>query len=231
MNSFETDLHRAIGSKKFWLGVLAELVILFTAGIDSELFRISVPIVCTLPYTISFLEDAQSGFLKSYLPRTSIPAYIYGKAFSCAISGGLVEIVGVFIFCQWKNSGIEGKLYLLRGGSRLDASYPGEGTDITVWYGLLFLSGVLWALVSATLSAWTGSRYIAYGSSFVLYYLLVILHERYFPKLYCLNPEEWFLYQHTWIFGKWGIVILLCGICLILLFCYYQIVRRWIEHG
>lgn len=226
MNSFETDLCRAIWNRRFWLGVLVEVLILVSSGIDSELFCISVPVICTLPYTVGFLEDSQSGFLKSYLPRTSLTAYIYGKIGACAISGGLVEVLGVLLYAGWKQSGIEGWWYLQRGGSRLDIDYPGEGTQLSVCYGLLFLSGVLWSMVSATLCAWTRSRYIAYGSSFVIYYLLVILQERYFPKLYCLNPEEWFRYQHTWIFEQWGIVCMLGGICLILLFCYGQIVRK-----
>lgn len=230
MNSFETDLKRAIYSKKFLFGVIAELTILFAGGLNSELFCISVPVICTLPYTVGFLEDYQSGFLKSYLPRTTIPAYICGKALSCGISGGLVEIIGVYLYCQWKNSGIEGALYLWFGGSRLDASYPEKGTELTAYYGLLFLSGAIWAMVSAALSTWSRSRYMAYGSSFVLFYLLVILQERYFPKLYCLNPEEWFLYQHRWIFEKRGIALMLCGICFILFFGYYQIVRRCMKH-
>ena len=231
LNSFESDIRRAILSRRFFAGLLAELVILMVSGMNSEAFCISVPILCTLPYTTVVLEDLQSGFIKSYLPRTNRKAYIYGKAYSCMLSGGLVLMLSVFLFAKWKQSGIEGKIYLFFGGSRFDMNYPGEGKEVAAYYGLLFLSGALWALVSTTLSVWTKSRYIAYGSSFVIYYLLVILQQRYAAAFYMMNPMEWFQYQHIWVFGQWGIGLMLAGIMLIVLFLYVQIVERRIAQG
>lgn len=63
MNSFETDMRRAILSRGFAAGVLLEIFILFTAGSDSDLFRMTVPVLCTLPYSTAWLADYQSGFL------------------------------------------------------------------------------------------------------------------------------------------------------------------------
>lgn len=230
MNSFETDMYRAIFSRRFLLGILAGFIIVFVAGIESELFRVSIPVLCTLPYTTALLEEMQSGFIRSYLPRTSNTAYVAGKLLTCMLSGGLTDMIPVLVFCTWKNSKLAAKLYLLQGGSVMDADYPGNLPKLTAYYGLIFLSGALWALVSATLCAWSRSKYIAYGSAFVIYYVLIILCERYFPKLYCLNPEEWFRYQHTWIFGKWGIVIMLSMLCVLLAVLYDRIVRRWIAN-
>lgn len=206
MNSFETDLLRAIKSKGFIIGFVVELIILFTSGWNSDLFRMCVPVLCTLPYSTAWLTEYQSGFLKSSLVRTSMTSYILGKILACGISGGLLEISGIWLVSMIK---------------------PQEGS--TCQYGLIFLSGMLWAVLAALLAAWSNNRYIAYGGSFVIYYLMVMLHERYFKQLYCLYPYEWLNPQHTWVFGNQGVAILLSGLILILIFPYYEILRRCIE--
>ena len=75
----------------------------------------------------------------------------------------------------------------------------------------------------------SNSRYIAYGGSFVIYYILVILHDRYFEDIYCLYPYEWIQYEHNWIFDEQGIVILLSSLSVLLFLIYYNTVRRCIE--
>ena len=45
MNSFETDIKRAFGSVNFIIGLLAECFILWRTGFQSDLFRISVPVL------------------------------------------------------------------------------------------------------------------------------------------------------------------------------------------
>lgn len=206
MNSFETDIGRAVLSRGFIAGVLLEILILFTAGFDSDLFRMTVPVLCTLPYSTAWLADYQTGFIKSYLPRTGVTSYILGKILSCGISGGGVELLGSWIYVCLKYD------------------------ENMQWSPLLiFASGMLWAVLAAVLAALSNSRYIAYGGAFVLYYVLVILHERYFQTLYCLYPYEWLVPEHTWIFGEWGVVFLITGLMLVL-FCLYDVIlRRCIE--
>lgn len=206
MNSFETDIGRAVLSRGFIAGVLLEILILFTAGFDSDLFRMTVPVLCTLPYSTAWLADYQTGFIKPYLPRTGVTSYILGKILSCGISGGGVELLGSWIYVCLKYD------------------------ENMQWSPLLiFASGMLWAVLAAVLAALSNSRYIAYGGAFVLYYVLVILHERYFQTLYCLYPYEWLAPEHTWIFGEWGVVFLITGLMLVL-FCLYDVIlRRCIE--
>lgn len=206
MNSFETDLKRAFLSRGFFVGLMLEIGILFTAGFDSDLFRMSVPVICTFPYTAAWLEDYQSGFLKAYLPRCGVPAYILGKILACGISGGALEALGGWMYLCVKNE-----------------------KEMQFSSMLLFLSGLFWAVMAATLAALSNSRYLAYGGAFVIYYLLVILCERYFPSLYCLYPYEWLAPEHTWMFGEWGVVFLLAGMILVLICLYYEILRRCIE--
>lgn len=210
MNSFETDLRRAVISWRFAAGVLLQTVILLIAGMDEELFYISVPVVCTFPYATAWLLDYQGGFLKSYIMRSGKNSYILGKIFACGISGGLVELMSCMV-------------YVRIAGKKLEEAALCDFT-------LIFISGVLWAVVAATLAAASQSSYVAYGGSFIVCYLLVILHERYFEGLYCLSPYEWVKCEHTWILGKSGILIMLSGIVVIVAFVYYEIVRRCMEN-
>lgn len=208
MNSFETDMKRAISSKGFITGLAVGIFILMKSGFDSQLYRISLPVLAALPYTTAWLMDYQTGYLKLYITRSSRTAYILGKFSACAISGGLVTM-------------LPGALCLMIQGE--------EAGGFNLW--LLFFSGMMWSVVSAVLAAFSKSRYLAYGGGFVIYYLLVILYERYFPKLYCLYPYEWLSPTHTWVFNWQGIVVLLTGILLILCFLYYEILRQSIERG
>ena len=88
MNSFETDLKRAFFSVNFLAGLLIECFILWRSGFQSEMFRISVPVLSSLPYTTAWLGDYKSGYIKAYLPRSGTASYILGKFLSCGISGG-----------------------------------------------------------------------------------------------------------------------------------------------
>lgn len=204
MNSFESDLKRAVISIPFVAGVIIEVVILLCSGFDSDLFRVSVPVLATFPYSTAWLLDYQSGFVKEYIPRCGVNQYIIGKIAACGISGGLLELAGCYLF-----------------------SLMNEETEIKL--NLIFVSGMLWAVVAAALAAWSNSRYIAYGGAFVIYYMLVIFHDRYFEDLYCLYPYEWIAPEHTWVFDEQGIVILLIGIILVFSFLYYHILWRCIK--
>lgn len=207
MNSFETDLKRAVCSGNFMAGLLIACVVLYYAGPDSELFQISVPVLSSIPYSTAWLNEYQSGFIKEYLPRSGKTAYILGKFLACGISGGALLAFACFVQ-QWL----------------------GKGEKITGNLVLLFLSGMFWAVVSATLAAAANSRYVAYGGAFVLYYVLVIVYERYFQALYCLYPIEWYAPKHTWILGDTGIILMLLGMLLVIGIVYYEILRRCIEN-
>lgn len=153
MNSFETDVKRAIISKGFLAGFVLELLIFWKVGGDSELFRVTVPVISTFPYATAWLADYQSGYIKAYLPRCGRTSYICGKFLACGIAGGLVEMLPCLLYLRFaKNAAALNPL-------------------------LIFFSAMVWALLSATLAAISNSRYIAYGGSFVIYYILVILHD------------------------------------------------------
>ena len=55
-------------------------------------------------------------------------------------------------------------------------------------------------ITTMTMSTIMESKYIAYASPFIVYYLLVILYERYFPNAWLLYPKNW-LDPEVWPYG------------------------------
>lgn len=57
---------------------------------------------------------------------------------------------------------------------------------------------------------------MAYAAPFILYYVLIILCQRYFTWLYVLDPREWICAEKPWVGGLWGTLALLLeltGLC------------------
>lgn len=206
VNSFETDLFRAVASRRFGIAVLLQLAVLLSEGMGSTLYQMGVPLICTLPYAGGWLDEYRQGFVKYALSRSTVRGYILGKIFACGLAGGLAELLGVWIYAL---------ITLLRGEAVPDCDCL-----------LLFLCAMLWATTAATLAALSDSKYIAYGGSFVICYFLVILCERYWKGLYCLYPYEWLSPAHVWVFDRAGTVLLLCGLLTVICMAYFAVIKR-----
>ena len=87
MNSLFSDLKRAVISLPFLCAVILQLLILQYGGFASELYRMSVPLVCTFPFSCAWLDES------------SVFWYIAGKFTACAVSGGFSEWLAAVIFC------------------------------------------------------------------------------------------------------------------------------------
>lgn len=207
MNTFEMDLKRALLSKGFVIGLIIEILILDKSGFATDVYLLFMPVVVAFPYATAWLNDYNSGYIKLYLYRTGAGAYIFGKFVVSAISGGIMLVLSIIIV-GWINKEVQ-----------------------VTTLATVFASGCLWAAVATTMSAVTGSRYVAYGGGFVIYYMLVIIYERYFTSLYCLSPDEWICPAHTWVFGEYGVLLLLLGIAMVLYCVFYRVVRRCIARA
>lgn len=178
---------------------------LIMGALSSEAMALTLPILCALPYTASFIDDVKSGFIKEYLPRTTVSRYIAGKAMACAVSGGLVLALGIFIAY-----GFAALLFLpMEAFPPADAETPNYFGNLMETALMFFASGAFWSLVGLTFATLTNSKYMAYASPFVLFYVLIILYERYFDKLFVLYPREWLNPSSRWMFGKIGVAVLL----------------------
>jgi hypothetical protein len=80
-------------------------------------------------------------------------------------------------------------------------SQLGELVGKIVIFGL---SGALWAMLGMLLSTVTMNTYMAYAAPFILYYVLIILQERYARDIFMLNPQNYLTLTGTWPFGGWS---------------------------
>lgn len=194
---------------------------LLQTAVQSEAFLLALPILCALPFTASYLDDLKSGFIKEYLPRTRLSHYIIGKLTACILSGGGCLVLGVLIFYGCS------ALILLPLESALE-----EGAEAANWLEpllkdciLVFCSGGFWSLTGMTMAALTRSKYMAYASPFIFYYVLVILCERYFKKIYVFYPKEW-MNPAEWTGGVWGVVLLLAELSALLILIFSITAQR-----
>ncbi|HZJ56723.1 MAG TPA: hypothetical protein VFD89_00595 [Clostridia bacterium] len=248
MDEIKTDLKRAVYSGSFLLASIAMMLaiaigaggkllfpkdigmgldfdyhgqLIFT-GLSSDIVLMVVPILCTLPYTAAFLDEYKSGFIKPYLMKCGKSAYIKGKILGAAVSGGLALAIGIVV-----SYFITSLVY-----KPLGIADPTAVSSINVLFKralIFFFCGCLWASVGALLANITLSKYMAYGAPFVIYYVLVILSERYFHSIYVINPEEWLAPKNPWVAGDWGIMLLVILVNIIVMMLNDVVIEGRIE--
>ena len=156
-------------------------------GMQSDVFSFVLPILSTIPGAAMCLEELQTGFIKEYLPRTSRAGYLAGKIAGCGFLGGIAVVCGVML-----SLGMDMLMYLPREKMpESTAVYAAEWGKLLQNLLLFFCLGAFWALVGMLISIVTNSKYMAYISPFILYYVLIIICERYFKQCYVLYPGEW----------------------------------------
>ena len=192
-------------------------------AVRSDAIIFCLPIVCTLPFAASYVDDVKTGFIKLYIHRTTRRGYILGKALGSIISGGLAVAAGVLLAY-----GIAALIFLpMEAPPASGIKFSGNFGEICSTCGLFFLSGGFWSLFGLSMSALMESKYMAYASPFIIYYVLIILHERYFDWLYILYPKAWLFPGEEWAIGKWGAVPVLLGLIIIAALCFaWQVTRR-----
>lgn len=215
MNAFRTDMGRALGSKKVLLGsvglgvaavlgIWEELGALFpleilspgtvveytVMALTSGTALLVAPLVAALPFTGAFVEDKRSRFLRGFLPRCGRTVFIAARTWTVAVAGGIALAMGALL--------VLGTFVLVFGPWERIPEADGDAQQIVVDLSpflmtllLFFISGAFWSLVGSTLAAASMSQYLGITGPFVLYYVLVILAERYLTNVYPLNPKEW----------------------------------------
>lgn len=208
--------------------------LMFTA-VSSDLVLLVFPILCTLPFTSAFLDDYKSHFIRKYLPRAGKKNYVEAKVFATALSGGLTLFIGVILMFL-----VFAILFLPMETAAETAEVFGTEmqmieNSITAQRNLekfmmqafvFFLNGCFWSLVGGILAAVTMSKYMAYASPFILYYVLVIFSKRYFKILYVLNPQEWINPVSEWVGGTKGAVLFIVELIIAAGFLYSHIIER-----
>lgn len=191
-------------------------------ALSSDTIIMIFPIVSALPFTASYIDDIKSGFVKEYLPRIGRADYIKGKLIACIISGGTVFMAGVLLAY-----GIAALIFSpMEAALAADMEDPQYLLQMIRQCSLYFCSGAFWSLTGITLSAVTGSKYMAYASPFIIYYVLIILCERYFKALYILYPKEWLSPSEYWPLGNWSVVLWVLELSALCSLYFYLIAKR-----
>lgn len=206
---------------RYWLYVLEE-------AMHSDAVYFLTPILASLPFTASFVDDLKSGFLKQFLPRTTRRKYAMGRTVVTFLTGGLALLAGIALM-----------LLLCAVLFKPREFQPETFSDMMLQmnaaanYRLLmrvisfFVIGGFWSLVGGLMASVSMNKYMAYATPFIFYYLLIILVERYFRHAFFLYPKEWIYPTHMWPMDKWGVPVLLLGASLLLGGAYmWNIVRR-----
>lgn len=244
-------IRQAVSGKGMYIGILSATVVLLLSTVQdvllafrseellqngfhhtcvmnalaSDAMTLALPIIAALPFTSSFIDDIKSGFVKEYLPRTTKSGYLLGKIFGSLVSGGFSVSLGVLL----------GYLVAALVFSPMEAALePGAAArpyfeELMGKALLFFCSGAFWSLVGLTLATLTNSKYMAYASPFVLYYVLIILYERYFDTLYVLYPKEWTNPSAFWMWGNAGVVLLLLELSIISGLLFFHAAKRRLE--
>ena len=165
---------------------------LFLRCLEGELVLFAVPILAAVPYTAAFVEDVKSGYLKPFLTRTTVNRYIWGKSLGAAVSVGLALVTGMCLSLLI--------FWLVCAPVEVYGEWavPSRLPEIGLRLVLFFLSGALWATVGLLFSGLTQNVYLAYASPFIVYYVLIILQERYFRSTFMLNPQNYLTMQGAW---------------------------------
>lgn len=176
----------------------------------------ATPIVSAVSMSAAYIEDLKSNCIRYYLFRSSRKPYIMGRILGCYISGGLVSFIGIVLAF-----GVSSLLFMpmeraVEAGAE---NAPGLRDVISVALPF-FLTGGFWAVFGLAISTFMESKYIAYASPFIAFYILVILHERYFGDLFVISPKEWLHPSSKWVMGSWGQAVIVFELTLLAAFLF-----------
>lgn len=173
----------------------------------SESIASYLPILATIPFTACYVDDVKTKFVRFWMLRSGYSGYLFSRSLICFLLGGGVILIGTLL--SWFLSALA--LAPMESLSRTSEVIVSNVIEQCV---LLFINGGLWAVIGMTMSTVMESKYIAYAAPFILYYLLVILFERYFPEAFIIYPKNW-INPEKWPYGVWSASILLLELTII----------------
>lgn len=193
---------------------------ILTDGFQSDALLSFLPILAALPFGGCFVDDLKSKFARFFLIRSSYRTYIISHIIVGFLAGGLTILSGALI--AWGTTAA----VLIPIEREIEGMEPAAIDGLIEICFLLFVNGGFWSVVGMAMSTLMESKYISYATPFVLYYLLVILYERYFSDLFIIYPKTW-TDPNAWPFGSWGAAIFLLEMTLIFAFLFaYRAGRR-----
>lgn len=215
--NFMNPLIRAYRENSIIAGLHLNLLM---QSFQSDAIRSFLPILAALPFGGCFVDDLKSKFARFFLIRSSYGTYIISRIIVGFLAGGLAILSGALI--AWGATAA----VLIPIEREIEGMEPASIDGLIEICFLLFVNGGFWSVVGMAMSTLMESKYISYATPFVLYYLLVILYERYFSDLFIIYPKTW-TDPTLWPFGCWGAAIFLLEMTIIFAFLFaYRAGRR-----
>ena len=196
-------------SREFQIQEYGYHIRLMMDALLSDTFMPFVAIVAVLPFTANYVDEIKSKFARFSMLRIGYTNYLASKVVVCFILGGAVVLTGI-VFTYF----IGTLVFLPMEMPKTDDNNQIE--ELLECGFLMFLNGGFWAVLGMTMSTVMESKYIAYASPFVVYYLLVMLYERYFPDIYLIYPKQWMNPSNGWPMGILGVTIYMLEITIFL---------------
>ena len=180
-------------------------------SIQSNSVRSFIPLLSTIPFSSCYLDAHKCRFARFCLIRSTYRTYLISLLISCFFFSASIILSGVIIY-----GGISFLIFLpLESSENLLCESLESISSLVDLYSLLFLNSGMWAIIGMSMSSLFESKYIAHLSPFIIYYILLILYERYIPNLYIIYPIEWIMPTDHWPFKKLGVIIILFEICIL----------------
>lgn len=195
---------------------------LLNQGFRSDSLSSFLPILAALPFGGCFVDDLKSKFARFFLIRSSYRTYIVSRIIVGFLAGGLAILSGALI--AWGTAAA----ILVPLEREVEGLEPATIDGLIEICFLLFVNGGFWSVVGMAMSTLMESKYIAFASPFVIYYLLVILYERYFGEIILIYPKNW-VKAEMWPYGCWGAAIFLLEMTLIFASFFAFRAGRWLR--
>lgn len=205
MLNFADPLIRAYRENAFVEGLHINLL---TQSFQSDVLSSFIPVLAVLPFGGCFVDDLKSKFARFFLIRSSYGTYIISRIIVAFLAAGLAILSGALI--AWGTTAA----VLIPIEREIEGAKPAAIDGLIEICFLLFVNGGFWSVVGMAISTLMESKYISYATPFVLYYLLVILYERYFSDLFIIYPKTW-IDPAAWPYGCWGAAIFLLEMTII----------------
>lgn len=180
-----------------------------------------LPILSSLPYSTSFIDESKAGSTRLAISRVKKSAYLHSKALTCALSGSYILAAGVL-------SVLVVSLIIFAPMEQPIAENIENSQNLLFIKMLLTysISGALWAEVGLFFSTLLKHRLMAWLSPFMLYYLLIIFQERYFEWCYILYPKEWINPKNLWPMDNFSVSLWLLTLVLFVGYAFIKVGER-----
>lgn len=173
------------------------------AGLTDESMQFLLPVLCTLPYSSSFIDECKAGVIRFSLSRIEKKKYLCSKVLTTAVSGGGILVVSAVVV-----SLVSCVLFVpLQQPDESGQAFWAVIMPLIRLYVRYFCFGSLCAILGLLISTAANSRYMAWLGPFMAEYLLIIFCERYYKGCLVLYPREWLAPSPNWPLETWSVCI------------------------